>query len=67
MQVIGGDASLAMANEGDLRVWANATSLNPARIPQDRADDPAVSAVRERLKQNVGPGRARLADLAGIA
>lgn len=66
MQVIGGDASLAMANEGDLRAWSNATSLNPARIPADRADDPAVVEVRERLKGSIAAGRARLAEFASL-
>ena len=67
MQTIGGDASLAMAKETDLRAWANTTSLNPARIPPDRVDDPAVLAATARLKEHIGPGRARLAELAGRA
>ena len=64
MQVIGGDASLALASEPDLRAWANETPLNPVRIPADRAGDPAVVDARERLKQNIAPGRARLLELA---
>lgn len=67
MQTIGGDASLAMAKEADLRVWSNATSLNPARIPPDRVDDPAVRAVTTRLKEHIGAGRARLAEFAARA
>ncbi len=67
MQVIGGDASLALTREPDLREWANTTSLNPSRIPEDRADDPAVVAARSRLKEWIGPGRARLAEYAGRA
>jgi hypothetical protein len=66
MQVIGGDASLAMAQETDLRAWSQSTSLNPARVPPDRADDPAVRAAQDRLKQNIAAGRARLAALAGV-
>jgi hypothetical protein len=65
MQTIGGDASLAMSKETDLRVWSNSTTLNPARIPRERADDPAVLAASARLKEYIGPGRARLADFAG--
>ncbi|MHC2998493.1 pyridine nucleotide-disulfide oxidoreductase [Microbacterium sp. HJ5] len=65
MQVIGGDASLAMTNESDLRAWANETTLNPARVPAERADDPAVVAAKARLKENIAPGRARLLELAG--
>lgn len=67
MQKIGGDATLAMAQESDLRAWSNATSLNPARIPPDRVDDPAILAATARLKQHIGAGRARLAEFAGRA
>jgi hypothetical protein len=64
MQTIGGDASLAMATEADVRAWSNTTALNPARIPPDRADDPAVLAAMARLKESIGAGRARLAEFA---
>ncbi|MBT2517833.1 NAD(P)-binding protein [Streptomyces sp. ISL-90] len=67
MQTIGGDASLAMAREPDVRVWANTTPLNPARIPPDRVDDAAVLAAKVRLREHIGPGRARLAELADRA
>ncbi|WP_345803140.1 pyridine nucleotide-disulfide oxidoreductase [Microbacterium sp. AZCO] len=66
MQTIGGEASLAMSAEPDLRAWADSTSLNPARIPRDRIGDPAVVAASTRLKEHIGPGRARLAQLAGF-
>ncbi|HEU5222215.1 MAG TPA: pyridine nucleotide-disulfide oxidoreductase [Candidatus Lumbricidophila sp.] len=64
MQTIGGAASLAMSNETDLRDWSNATTLNPARIPPERADDPNVVAAMARLREHIGPGRARLAEFA---
>ena len=64
MQTIGGDASLAMSKEDDVRAWSNTTTLNPARIPPDRADDPAVLAATARLKESIGAGRARLAEFA---
>ena len=64
MQLIGGDASLAMSRHGDLKEWANTTSLNPARIPPDRAADPQVLDAAQRLRETIGPGRARLAALA---
>jgi hypothetical protein len=67
MQTIGGDASLAMSQEVDLRAWSNATWLNPARIPSDRVDDPAVLAATVRLKEHIGAGRARFAEFAGRA
>jgi putative NAD(P)-binding protein len=64
MQTIGGDASLAMSRETDLRAWANTTALNPARIPPDRVDDPAVIAAAARFKGSIAAGRARLAEFA---
>lgn len=64
MQVVGGDASRAMSKEADLRAWANTTSLNPVRIPPDRADDPAVLAAQARLRETIAAGRARLAEFA---
>lgn len=67
MQVIGGDASLALTREADLREWSNTTPLNPSRIPPDRADDPAVLAAKTRLKEWIIPGRARLAEYAARA
>lgn len=67
MQVIGGDASLAMAHESDIRRWANATPLNPSRVPAERADDPAVVAAMQRVREHIGVGRRRLAELAGMA
>jgi len=67
MQTIGGDASLAMAKETDLRAWSNATALNPARVPPDRSDDPAVLAAAARFKDAIGAGRARLAQFAATA
>lgn len=67
MQTVGGDASLAMSKESDLRVWSNSTTLNPARIPPDRADDPAVIAASTRFKESIGAGRARLAEFAARA
>lgn len=67
MQTIGGDASLAMSKETDLRTWSNATTLNPARIPSDRADDPAVMDAASRLRNSISAGRARLAEFAARA
>lgn len=67
MQVIGGDASLALAKEDDIRRWANGTTLNPSRIPAERADDPAVTAAVRRLREHIGAGRQRLAELAAMA
>lgn len=67
MQVIGGDASLAMSKEDDIRRWGNGTTLNPSRIPPERADDPAVTAVVQQLRAHIGAGRQRLAELSAAA
>jgi hypothetical protein len=55
-----------MSRESDLKAWANTTALNPASIPPDRADDPAVVEAAGRLRAAIAPGRARLASLAGV-
>ncbi|MEN0071477.1 MAG: NAD(P)-binding protein [Propionicimonas sp.] len=64
MQVVGGDASQALSREPDVREWANTTTLNPARVPADRVDDPAVVAAMARLRTAIGPARARLVEFA---
>jgi hypothetical protein len=64
-QVLGARASLA--SHPDTRDWADAVSLNPARIPPGFADSAAVAAARKRLNQHVEPGMARLAEFAGMA
>ena len=43
---------------------ANTTSLNPARVPPERAADPLVVEAARRFREAIGPGRARLAALA---
>ena len=67
MQVIGGDASLALTQEADLREWSNATPLNPSRVPADRVGDPAVLEARTRLKEHIVAARTRLAEYAASA
>ena len=64
MQLVGGDASLAMSRHADLKDWANTTSLNPARVSPERAADPLVLDAARRFRETIGPGRARLAALA---
>ena len=50
-----------------IKDWADGVSLNPGRIPPELADSAAVTAAQERLGRHVGPGMARLAELAGMA
>jgi hypothetical protein len=65
-QVLGSRAS-SFAAYPAIRDWADGVSLNPGRIPPDLAGSPAVTAARQRLARKVGPGMARLAQLAGMA
>ena len=64
-QVLGARASFT--SEPHLRDWADAVSLNPARIPPELAGSAAVTAAKDRFRQHVGPGMAKLAQLAGMS
>jgi hypothetical protein len=64
MQVRGARAAAAFGSEPDIRDWANAVALNPARIPHGYAS-PALDQVLERLRAASGPGLERLAELSG--
>lgn len=63
MQVLGARAATAFAQEPDIRAWANQTTLNPARIPKDRAADADVGDALDRFRKHVTPGLARLEEL----
>ena len=62
-QVLGSRASSFTAYPA-IRDWADGVSLNPGRIPPELAGSAAVTAAQQRLAQHVGPGMARLAQLA---
>jgi hypothetical protein len=64
-QVLGARASFT--SEPRIRDWADAVSLNPARIPPELAGSTAVAAARDRFRGHVGPGMAKLAQLAGMS
>ena len=65
-QVLGSRAS-SFTSYPAIRDWADGVSLNPGRIPPELAGSAAVTAAQQRLAQHVGPGMARLAQLAGMA
>ena len=65
MQVRGTRAARTFGAEPDIAAWADDCALNPARVPPDRRDDPAVAAARARLADRLGPGLDRLAALSG--
>ncbi len=67
MQVLGSRASMAFSAEPDIKAWANTTTLNPARIPPERADDPRVRAAVERYQTHVSAGLSRMAELAALS
>jgi hypothetical protein len=67
MQLLGMRASMAFGSDERIKAWSDTTSLNPSRVPPERAGDPAVAASRERLRDNVEPGMKALAGFAGMA
>ena len=67
MQVLGSRASMSFASDPELKAWADQTSLNPARVPPDLVDSAEVGAAVERFRANLGPGLARMEELAGMA
>ena len=64
MQLVGNRSSLAFGSHPDIKRWANTVSLNPARVPPERAGSDEVAAVSERLRAAMGPGMKRMAELA---
>jgi len=67
MQVLGNQASMSFVSRPDIKAWADRVSLNPARIPPDMAGSAELTAAVERFRKYVGPGMARMAELAGMS
>ncbi len=67
MQVLGRRASAAFNSNPDVKAWANAVPLNPARIPPGRAHDSDVAAAVQRLRAYQERGAARMTELAGLS
>ena len=67
MNVRGLRATAAFGAEPDIQAWANGVALNPARIPPELGDDPAVVEALTRLQNQVPAGVARLAELSRLA
>jgi hypothetical protein len=66
MQVLGTKAAMAFSAEPDIEEWANRTTLNPSRIPPERARDPDVTEAVNRYRTHLDVGLSRLAALAEI-
>ncbi len=64
MQVLGSQAVAAFTTQPDIKRWADRTTLNPARIPSNRVDEPDLAAALERYQAYAGAGAARLAEFA---
>ena len=67
MQVLGGQAAMSFASHPDIKAWADRVALNPARIPPEMAGSEELTAAVGRFRQHVGPGMARMAELAGMS
>jgi hypothetical protein len=67
MQLLGNRASMAFNSDPELRAWSAQTTLNPARVPPELADSPEVAAAAKRYRDNVEPGTAGMAAIAGMA
>ncbi len=65
-QVLGARAS-SFKSHPHIRDWVDTVSLNPARVPPELADSAAVTAAKERLSRQVGPGMAKMAEFAGMS
>jgi hypothetical protein len=66
MQVLGNRAAQAFSAQPDIKEWANLTTLNPARIPPERAGAPDVAAALDRYRAHAVAGFARLAEFAAL-
>ena len=66
MNVLGVRNAAAFGSEPDIQEFADRVALNPSRVPPDRPPSAELDAVRDRLRTHVGPGIARLAELADL-
>lgn len=66
MIAIGSRATLAYSSEPDIRSFANQAAINPGRIPAGYPESAALDDAQERFRTHVGPGLARLQELAGM-
>jgi hypothetical protein len=67
MQVLGNRAAMSFAAEPDIKTWSDQVSLNPARISPELANSAEVAAAVRRFRDHVGPGMARMAQLAEMS
>ena len=65
--MLGGQAAMSFASHQDIKAWADRVALNPARIPPELAGSADVTAAVDRFRRHVGPGMARMAELADMS
>ncbi len=65
MNVLGTRNVQSFSAEPDLKAWADAVALNPARIPPGHPGSAALDDALERLQRYAAPGLARLTRLSG--
>jgi hypothetical protein len=63
MQVLGTRAAMSFGSEPDIKDWTDGVSLNPARVPPEEGRSAKLTDAISRLKAQVPPGIARLAEL----
>ena len=66
MNVRGARATAAFGAEPDIKAWADAVALNPARVPADLVGVAGVGAALQRLQRYTRAGSGRLAELGGV-
>ncbi len=64
MNVRGMRNAASFGAEPDIKAWTDRVPLNPARVPPEHPGSPELDDALARLQANVGPGLARLAELA---
>jgi hypothetical protein len=66
MNVLGTRAAMSFGAEPDIKAWADAVAINPARVPVELADSADVNDALARLRAQTPAGVARLAELSGV-
>jgi hypothetical protein len=66
MNVLGLRNSASFNSEPDIKAWTDGVALNPSRVPPDYPGSPELDDAQDRLQTNIGPGLARLAQLAQL-
>lgn len=67
MQVVGAMASQAYGGHPEIKAYADMIALSPNRVPAELVGSPELAEVAGRFRQVIGPGVARLAELAGLS